>query len=164
LATTAEYADPVLRTTQMIGDVTGRKFGIKEVEMLGCTLMGANILAMMASFPTIERRVSDWQDYITKSNSVIDALLSIKGNKCLSEYPRKHTLTKVDTSGSFDKIARDHKRRGFFFSDELKQRGIVGEFAGATRTWKLNTYGLTWDQTSCVADAFKEIAERYELL
>ena len=164
LATTAEYADPVLRTTQMIGDVTGRKFGIKEVEMLGCTLMGANILAMMASFPTIERRVSDWQDYITKSNSVIDALLSIKGNKCLSEYPRKHTLTKVDTSGSFDKIARDHKRRGFFFSDELKQRGIVGEFAGATRTWKLNTYGLTWDQTSCVADAFKEIAEKYELL
>jgi Sep-tRNA:Cys-tRNA synthetase len=164
LATTAEYADLVLRTTQMIGDVTGRKFGIKEVEMLGCTLMGANIIAMMASFPTIERRVSDWQDYITKSNSVIDALLSIKGNNCLSEYPRKHTLTKVDTSGSFDKIAKDHKRRGFFFSDELKQRGIVGEFAGATRTWKLNTYGLTWDQTSCVADAFKEIAEKYELL
>jgi Sep-tRNA:Cys-tRNA synthetase len=164
LATTSEYADQVLRTTQMIGDVTGRKFGIKEVEMLGCTLMGANILAMMASFPTVQRRVNDWQEYVAKSNVVTDALLSIKGNKCLSEYPRKHTLTKVDTTGSFDKIAKTHKRRGFFFSDELKKRGIVGEFAGATRTWKLNTYDLGWDQTSYVADAFKEIAEKYDLL
>lgn len=164
LATTSEYADKVLRTTQMIGDVTGRKFGIKEVEMLGCTLMGANILAMMASFPTIQKRINDWDEYVTKSNVVIDALLDIKGNKCLSEYPRKHTLTKVDTTGSFDKIAKTHKRRGFFFSDELKQRGIVGEFAGATRTWKLNTYGLTWEQAAYVADTFKEIAEKYGLL
>src|SRR5674476_686415 len=163
LATTSEYADQVFRTTQMIGDVTGRKFGIKEVEMLGCTLMGSNIIAMMASFPTIQRRVNDWQEYVAKSNVVIDALSSINGNKCLSEYPRKHTLTKVDTTGSFDKIAKTHKRRGFFFSDELKKRGIVGEFAGATRTWKLNTYGLSWDQTSYVADVFKEIAEKYDL-
>jgi len=29
---------------------------------------------------------------------------------------------------------------------------------------KLNTYGLTWDQTSYVADVFKEIAEKYDLL
>jgi Sep-tRNA:Cys-tRNA synthetase len=164
LATTSEYADQVLRTTQMIGDVTGRKFGIKEVEMLGCTLMGANILAMMASFPAIRRRINDWQEYVAKSNIVIDAILDIKGNKCLSEQPRKHTLTKVDTTGSFDQVAKTHKRRGFFFSDELKQRGVVGEFAGATRTWKLNTYGLTWDQTSYVADVFKEIAEKYDLL
>jgi Sep-tRNA:Cys-tRNA synthetase len=69
----------------------------------------------------------------------------------------------VDTTGSFDKVAKTHKRRGFFFSDELKQRGVVGEFARATRTWKLNTYGLTWDQTSYVADVFKAIAEKYEL-
>jgi Sep-tRNA:Cys-tRNA synthetase len=164
LATTSEYAHQVLRTTQMIGDVTGRKFGIKEVEMLGCTLMGANILAMMASFPAIQRRINDWQEYVAKSNIVIDAILDIKGNKCLSEHPRKHTLTKVDTTGSFDQVATTHKRRGFFFSDELKQRGVVGEFAGATRTWKLNTYGLTWDQTSYVADVFKEIAEKYDLL
>jgi Sep-tRNA:Cys-tRNA synthetase len=164
LATTSEYADQVLRTTQMIGDVTGRKFGIKEVEMLGCTLMGANILAMMASFPAVQRRINDWPEYVAKSNIVIDALLSVNGNKCLSEYPRKHTLTKVDTTGSFDKVAKTHKRRGFFFSDELKQRGVVGAFAGATRTWKLNTYGLTWGQTSYVADVFKEIAEKYGLL
>ncbi len=164
LATTDEYASKVLRTTQMMGDVTSRKFGVKEVEMLGCTLMGGNILGMMASFPTIKARVTEWEEYVKKSNYIIDSILSIKGNRCLSEYPRKHTLTKIDTTDSFDVIARTHKRRGFYFSDELKERGIVGEFAGATRTWKLNTYGLSWDQTKYVADAFKDIAGKYGLL
>jgi len=164
LATTSEYADLVFRTTQMVGDLTARKFGVKEVEMLGCTLMGANILAMMASFPTIQKRINDWDEYVAKSNYVVDALLSIRGNRCLSEYPRKHTLSKVDTTASFDAIARTHKRRGFFFSDELKNKGVVGIFAGATRTWKLNTYGLSWDRTKYVADAFKEIAAKYGLL
>jgi Sep-tRNA:Cys-tRNA synthetase len=164
LATTSGYADTVFRTTQMIGDVTGRQFGVKEVQMLGCTLMGGNILAMMASFPTVKRRVEEWDEYVTKSNYVVDALLGIKGNTCVSEYPRKHTLSKVDTTGSFDTVARTHKRRGFFLSDELKQRGIVGAFSGATRAWKLNTYGLSWDQIRYVADAFKEIAGKYGLL
>jgi len=164
LATTSGYADTVFSTTQMIGDVTGRQFGVKEVQMLGCTLMGGNILAMMASFPRVKRRVEEWDEYITKSNYVVDALLGIKGNTCVSEYPRKHTLSKVDTTGSFDTVARTHKRRGFFLSDELKQRGIVGAFSGATRAWKLNTYGLSWNQIRYVADAFKEIAGNYGLL
>ncbi|MGB9370330.1 MAG: O-phospho-L-seryl-tRNA:Cys-tRNA synthase [Halobacteriota archaeon] len=164
LAATSEYADTVFSTTQMIGDVTGRQFGVKEVQMLGCTLMGGNILAMMASFPTVKRRVQEWDEYVTKSNYVVDALLGIKRNTCVSEYPRKHTLSKVDTTGSFDTVARSHKRRGFFLSDELKQRGIVGAFSGATRAWKLNTYGLSWDQIRYVADAFKEIAGKYGLL
>jgi Sep-tRNA:Cys-tRNA synthetase len=163
LATTSGYADTVFSTTQMIGDVTGRQFGVKEVQMLGCTLMGGNILAMMASFPTVKRRVEEWDLYVTKSNYVVDALLGIKGNTCVSEYPRKHTLSKVDTTGSFDTVARTHKRRGFFLSDELKQRGIVGAFSGATRAWKLNTYGLSWDRIRYVADAFKEIAGNYGL-
>jgi Sep-tRNA:Cys-tRNA synthetase len=163
LATTSGYADTVFSTTQMIGDVTGRQFGVKEVQMLGCTLMGGNILAMMASFPTVKRRVEEWDEYVTKSNYVVDALLGIKGNTCVSEYPRKHTLSKVDTTGSFDTVARTHKRRGYFLSDELKQRGIVGAFSGATRAWKLNTYGLSWDRIRYVADAFKEIAGKYGL-
>jgi len=164
LATISEYADTVFSTTQMIGDVTGRQFGVKEVQMLGCTLMGGNILAMMASFPTVRHRVEEWDEYVTKSNYVVDALLGITGNTCVSEYPRKHTLSKVDTTRSFDMVARTHKRRGFFLSDELKQRGIVGAFSGATRAWKLNTYGLSWQQIRYVADAFKEIAGNYGLL
>jgi Sep-tRNA:Cys-tRNA synthetase len=161
VATTDEWADKVFRTTQMVGDVTGRKFGIKEVEMMGCTLMGANLIAMIASFPRIRKRVKHWDDEVKKINYFINEFNKIEGNKVISEMPRKHTLTKVDTTGSFDKIARTHKRRGFFFSDELKKRRIIGEFAGATRQWKLNTYGLTWDQIKYLAQAFHDIAKKY---
>jgi len=161
VATTEEWMGEVFRTTQMVGDVTKRRFGIKEVEMMGCTLMGANMISMMASFPTIRERVKHWDEEIRKSNYFIDEFLKIEGNQVSSELPRKHTLTKVDTTGSFDKIAQTHKRRGFFFSDELKERRILGEFPGATRAWKLNTYGLTWDQIKYLAQSFQDIARKY---
>jgi Sep-tRNA:Cys-tRNA synthetase len=163
LATTDEWASKALRTTAMVGDLTKRKFGIKEVELLGCTLMGGTLLSMIASFPTVKERVLHWDEQVKRSNYFIDRLLRISGSKVLSEYPRKHTLTKVDTTGSFDTVAKTHKRRGFYFSDELSSHGIVGEFAGATRTWKLNTYGLNEKQVHYLADVFTEIAEKYEI-
>ncbi len=163
LATTEEWAGKVFRTTQMVGDVTKRRFGIKEVEMMGCTLMGANLIAMMASFPAVRERVKRWDEEVEKINYFIDEFLKIEGNKVGSELPRKHTLTKVDTTGSFDVVARTHKRRGFFLSDELKKRKIIGEFLGATRAWKLNTYGLTWGQVKYLAQAFQDIARKYRI-
>lgn len=163
LATTEEWAPRIFRTTQMTGDLTKRKFGVKEVEMLGCTLMGSTLLGMMASFPTVKERVNNWEEELKKSNYLIDGLLAIEGSKVVSEYPRKHTLSKVDTTKSFDVVAHEHKRRGFFLSDELSSRGIVGEFAGATRVWKLNTYGLSWERVRYVVDTFQEIAEKYNL-
>ncbi|HUH79511.1 MAG TPA: O-phospho-L-seryl-tRNA:Cys-tRNA synthase [Methanoregula sp.] len=161
LAMTDEWAPKALRTTAMAGDLTKRKFGIKEVEMLGCTLMGGTLLSMMASFPAVKARVLKWDDEVKRSNFFIDRFLKIAGSSVLSEYPRKHTLTKVDTTGSFDTVAKIHKRRGFYFSDELSSRGIVGEFAGATRTWKLNTYGLNEKQIRYLADVITEIAEKH---
>lgn len=163
LATTDEWAGKVFRTTAMTGDVTNRKFGIKEVEMLGCTLMGGTLMAMMASFPAVRERTARFEEEVKKSNAFIEGLLEIEGTKVLSEYPRKHTLSKVDTTGSFDKVAQVHKRRGFFLSDELTKRGIAGEFAGATRAWKLNTYGLSWEKINYLTRAFQEIAEKYEI-
>ncbi|OPX70736.1 MAG: O-phospho-L-seryl-tRNA:Cys-tRNA synthase [Methanoregulaceae archaeon PtaB.Bin108] len=163
LAMTDEWVPSTLRTTAMIGDLTKRKFGIKEVEMLGCTLMGGTLLSMMASFPAVKERTLHWDEEVAKSTFFIDRLLKITGSRVLSEYPRKHSLTKVDTTGSFDTIAQTHKRRGFYLSDELSSRGIAGEFAGATRTWKLNTYGLSWKKIHYLAEAFIEIAEKYEI-
>ena len=163
LATTKEWAPKALRTTAIVGDLTKRKFGIKEVELLGCTLMGGTLLSMIASFPAVKERVLHWDEQVKRSNYFINRLLKISGSRVLSEYPRRHTLTKVDTTGSFDTVAKTHKRRGFYFSDELSSRGIVGEFAGATRTWKLNTYGLSEKQVHYLADAFTEIAEKFEL-
>jgi Sep-tRNA:Cys-tRNA synthetase len=163
LATTDEWAPKVFRSSQMVGDVTGRRFENKEPEMLGCTLMGGTVLSMMASFPKVKERVNSWDEEVTKSNYFIREFLRIEGNKVTSEYPRKHTLSKVDTRDSFDKIAKTHKRRGFFLSDELTRRGIVGEFAGSTRIWKLNTYGMGWNKIRYLGEAFIEIAAKYAL-
>jgi Sep-tRNA:Cys-tRNA synthetase len=163
LATTEEWAERVFRTTEIVGDVTNRRFGIKEVENMGCTLMGGTLISMIASFPRVKARTAAWDDEVAKSNRFLKELSRIEGTRVLSELPRRHTLSKVDTTESFDRVAKTHKRRGYFLSDELKRRGIIGEFAGATRVWKLNTYGLTPGQVDYAAGSFLEIAERYGL-
>jgi len=163
LAVTDEFSKKVFKTTESSGDVTGRKFGVKEVYLLGCTVMGAPLIAMMASFPRVKERVKHWDEEIKKSNYFIREFLKIKGNKAVSEMPRKHTLSKVDSTGSFDKIAKKHKRRGYFLCDELTKRKITGIFPGATRQFKLNTYGLTWDQIKYLGNVFREIAEEYRI-
>ncbi|MGB2841818.1 MAG: O-phospho-L-seryl-tRNA:Cys-tRNA synthase [Halobacteriota archaeon] len=163
LATTDEWAPKVFRSSQIVGDVTGRRFENKEPAMLGCTLMGGTVLSMMASFPHVKERVKRWEEEVKKSNYFIREFLRIEGNEIASECPRKHTLSKVDTRDSFDRIAKTHKKRGYFLSDELKRKGIVGEFAGSTRVWKLNTYGLSWDRIKYLSETFIEIAGKYEL-
>ena len=159
LAATEERADEVFRTTQMEGDLTGRRFGIKEVGILGCSLMGAPIVGLLASFPTVKERVKHFDEELANSKIVIDALASIEGTKILSEMPRQHTLTRLDTTGSFDVVAQTHKKRGFFLSSALSKKGITGIIPGATKVWKINTYGMTRKQAEYVADTYLEIAE-----
>jgi Sep-tRNA:Cys-tRNA synthetase len=89
---------------------------------------------------------------------VVEALVSVEGTTIRSEYPRKHTLTRVDTTGSFDRVAQSHKKRGFFFSSALKEKGIAGIIPGATKVWKFNTYGMTDSQADYLAAAFRDIA------
>jgi Sep-tRNA:Cys-tRNA synthetase len=119
LAATSERAAEVFRTTAIVGDVTNRKFGIKEPEMMGCTLMGVTLVGMMASFPHVKERVKHFERELENHTIVMDALLSIEGTLCLSEYPRKHTLTRMDTTASFDTIAEFHKQRGFYLSGSI---------------------------------------------
>jgi Sep-tRNA:Cys-tRNA synthetase len=144
--------------------VTQRKFGIKEPEMMGCTLMGATLIGLMASFPHVKERVKQFGRELTNNRLVVDALLSLEGTKILSEYPRRHTLTRVDTISSFDKVAESHKKRGFYLSSALEERGITGVIPGATKIWKFNTYGLTGKQARYLADAFIAVARENGLL
>jgi len=159
LAVTSERAGEVFRTTGAKTDVTGRTFGIKEVGMMGCTLMGVTLMGMMASFPHVRERVKRWDQELANGNLVVEALRSIEGTVVRSEYPRKHTLTRVDTINSFDHIAKTHKKRGYYFSSALKEKGIAGIIPGATKVWKFNTYGMTRSQAEYVASSFIEIAE-----
>jgi Sep-tRNA:Cys-tRNA synthetase len=158
LATTQERAEEVFRTTRAKGDVTDRTFGIKEVEMMGCTLMGVTLMGMMASFPHVRDRVQHWPRELKNAERVIKAFHAIEGTRILSEYPRKHTLTRVDTLQSFDKVAQKHKKRGFFLSSALRDKGITGLIPGATKVWKYNTYGLTRAQTEYLAHVLVDIA------
>ncbi|MDD1695789.1 MAG: O-phospho-L-seryl-tRNA:Cys-tRNA synthase [Methanoregula sp.] len=158
LAVTAERAAEVFRTTAIVGDVTNRKFGIKEPEMMGCTLMGVTLVGMMASFPHVKERVKHFDRELENHSAVMDALLSIEGTLCLSEYPRKHTMTRVDTTASFDTVSDAHKKRGFYLSSSLGEKGVTGLIPGATRIWKFNTYGTTKKQAQHLAGAFISIA------
>jgi Sep-tRNA:Cys-tRNA synthetase len=158
LATTAERAAEVFRTTSIEGNVTGRKFGIKEPEMMGCTLMGATLIGMMASFPHVKERVKHFERELANNRIVMDALLSVDGTRVLSEYPRKHTMSRMDTSGSFDQVAAAHRKKGFYFSGSLSERGIRGIIPGATKVWKFNTYGITRKQAKYLAEALVAIA------
>lgn len=158
LAATAERGAEVFRTTSIVGDVTNRKFGIKEPEMMGCTLMGATLVGMMASFPHVKERVKHFDRELANHKTVTDALVSIAGTKILSEYPRKHTMTRVDTTASFDSVAETHKKRGYYLSSALEEKGITGVIPGATKVWKFNTYGMTGKQAAHLASAFVEIA------
>ncbi|MFA4876606.1 MAG: O-phospho-L-seryl-tRNA:Cys-tRNA synthase [Methanoregula sp.] len=159
LAATKERAEEVFRTTAIVGDVTNRKFGIKEPEMMGCTLMGVTLVGMMASFPHVKERVKHFDKELENNRIVLDALLSVDGTKILSEFPRKHTMTRVDTIGSFDKVAETHKKRGFYFSGALADKGVAGLIPGATKVWKFNTYGMTRIQAEYLGNAFVEIAK-----
>ena len=158
LAATAEREKEVFRTTSIVGDVTNRKFGIKEPEMMGCTLMGATLVGMMASFPHVRERTKHFDRELANHQLVMDALLSIEGTKCLSEYPRKHTMTRVDTTTSFDRVAETHKKRGYYLQSALEERGITGVIPGATKVWKFNSYGTTPKQAEHLARSFVEIA------
>ncbi len=158
LAATEERAQEVFRTTRVKGDVTDRTFGIKEVEMMGCTLMGVTLMGMMASFPHVRERVERWNQELENARLITGALQAIEGTRILSECPRKHTLTRVDTQQSFDKVAQSHKKRGFFFTSALRDRGIAGLIPGATKVWKFNTYGLSPAQIDHLAHAFTDIA------
>lgn len=159
LATTAEWAESLFRTTKVKGDLTGRTFGVKEVEMMGCTLMGVTSVGMMASFPHVKERVLKYDQYLARCNLIVDALCSIEGTRVMSECPRRHPLTRMNTTDSFDTIAKTHKKRGFFLLSALRERGITGLIAGSTKVWKFNPYGLTDAQAAYVAEAFVEIAE-----
>ncbi len=55
-------------------------------------------------------------------------------------------------------MAGSHKKKGFYFSSALNDKGIFGLIPGATRIWKFNTYGMTEKQARYLADAFVAVA------
>ncbi len=152
LGVNKKYEDKVLRTSE--------SFKNKESELLGCTVMGAPLISLMASFPKVKKRIKNWKKELDKTNYFIKELLRIDGTRVVSNMPRKHTLTRLDTRNSFDKIARKHKKKGYFLISELRDKGITGIIPGRTKSFKINSYGLTEKELDYAAEVFISIAEK----
>ena len=146
-----------------IRTIDGRSFKQKEISLFGCPpVYGLPIMTLMASFPHVVRRVKKWDEEVKKARWVAKELEKIEGIKLLGERPKNHTLMQFE-SPSFHEIAKKHKKRGFFLYHELKKRGVFGVQPGMTKIFKINVYGLDWDELEKVTNAFKDIAEKYGL-
>ena len=160
-----DFADEVMATSRIQGDVSSKSFPRKICSVLGCPpVYGAPLITLMASFPTIVKRTQKEQveEESKKANYVIDQISKIKGIKVLGKLPKIHPLTNLKTE-SFAEIAVNHPRKGFFLREEFKDRGIIGILPGISKEIKYSTYGLTWEQIKHLSNAFLEIAEKYNL-
>lgn len=157
-----EYSDKILRKSSMRSESGEIKFPVKEIGLLGCTVMGAPLFTLMASFPHIVERVQGWSEEVEKARFASEELERIEGTKQLGVKPKEHTLIHFENDG-FHEVSKDHKRRGWFLYDELRKRSVTGVQPGLTKHFKINTYGLTRKQIEYVVKVFQEIAEEYNL-
>ena len=162
LAMREDISEKILARSKICGNWSKREFSEKEYPLLGCTVMGAPLITLMASFPHVVERVKRWQEEVEKARYLVEQLERIEKTRQLGTKPKQHTLIHIESFG-FSKISQTHKRKGFFLHDELKQRKIVGIQPGLTKHFKLNTYGLSREQIEHVASAFHEIAAKYGL-
>ena len=163
LATNYDFIDEVLRTSKVRGEWSGRAFTKKEVALFGCSpVYGLPVITLMASFPSVVKRVRNWEEEVKKARWFVREMEKIEGVQLIGERPKNHTLMQFE-SPAFHSVAKKHKKRGFFLYHELKKRGIVGVQPGMTKNFKINIYGLSWEEVEKVAEAFKDIAESYGL-
>jgi Sep-tRNA:Cys-tRNA synthetase len=131
----------------------------KEVEMLGCTVRGAPLITMMASFPAVIERVKHWQEEVEKARW-FSAGLEELGIEQQGDRPHSHDLTFFRAENLYQ-ISKTAKKGRYFLYRDLKERGICGIKPGLTRQFKLSTYQLSRGELEKVLDAFREIIGHY---
>lgn len=162
LALREEYSEKLLAQSEIGGDLSGKKFRAKEVLLLGSMVGGVPLMTLMASFPSVVERVKHWDEEVKRARFTVNELEGIEGTKQLGVKPKEHTLIRLENEG-FHRISQEHKRKGWFLYDELKERSVVGIKPGLTKEFTINTYGLTQDQVKHAARAFQEIAKKHGL-
>jgi Sep-tRNA:Cys-tRNA synthetase len=159
-----EFYEDVMVNSKIKGDISAKSFPNKTCTVMGCPpVYGAPLITLMASFPSIVKRVENFDEESKKANYIIDKIKKIKDIKILGKLPKIHPLTNLETN-CFAKIAETHPRRGFFLREEFKDRGIIGLLPGISKEMKFNTYGLTWNQVKYFTNAFLQIAQKYNLI
>ena len=146
-----EYAKPIFRLSSTKKN--------KEVELLGCTVRGAPLLTMMASFPAVVERVKRWPEEVEKARG-FSAEMEKLGMVQQGEKPHNHDLMFFLAENLYQ-ISQKAKKGRYFLYRDLKERGISGIKPGLTRQFKLSTYGLTKKDLDRVIEAFAQIIESY---
>lgn len=146
-----EWEEVVLRKS--------KKYKNKEVELLGCTARGASLMTLIASFPTVKKRVEKWEEEVKKAREFSSRMEEF-GIIQLGEKPHNHDLMFFEAENLYE-ISKKAKDGRFFLYKELKRRRIHGIKPGLTKHFKLSTYGLSKEELEYVLKAFKEILDSY---
>lgn len=163
LATLHKWSEKLFSKSTIQGDWSGREFGNKESLFLGCSpCHGAPLATLMASFPTVIERVEHWSDEVKKARFFVDEMEKIEGVKALGKQPKDHTLVQFE-SESFHQASQQYTKKGYFLYSELKKKGIMGLHIGMTKHFKVNIFGLSWEQVRYVAQTFQEIAQAHSI-
>lgn len=144
-----EYADIIFRRSKSKKN--------KEVELLGCTVRGAGLLTMMASFPHVVERLGIWQKEVEKARWFSSQLEEL-GIEQQGEKPHNHDLMFFKSERLYE-ISKTARKGRYFLYHELKDRGICGIKPGLTRQFKLSTYLIPKEDLDRVVSAFQEIIE-----
>ncbi|MBC7079921.1 MAG: O-phospho-L-seryl-tRNA:Cys-tRNA synthase [Methanothrix sp.] len=144
-----EYADIIFRRSKSKKN--------KEVELLGCTVRGAGLLTMMASFPHVVERVGRWQEEVEKARWFSSQMEEL-GIEQQGEKPHNHDLMFFKSERLYE-ISKTARKGRYFLYHELKDRGICGIKPGLTRQFKLSTYLIPKEDLDRVVSAFREIIE-----
>lgn len=129
----------------------------KVVELLGCSLRGAPLVTLMASFPEVQARIKDWHAQVEKARWFSAAMEGL-GFAQSGEKPHRHDLLHFETPSLYE-ISKRVRQRGYFLYRGLKERNIWGPQPGLARRFKVSTFASTREQLQLVVDAFREILE-----
>jgi len=127
----------------------------KEVELLGCTVRGAPLLTLMASFPAVVERVKHWPEEVEKARWFAAGMEKL-GMEQQGDRPHSHDLIFFLAENLYE-ISKTAKKGRYFLYRDLKERGICGIKPGLTRQFKLSTFGLSREELELVLRAFDEI-------
>jgi Sep-tRNA:Cys-tRNA synthetase len=135
----------------------------KNIELLGCTAHGVNIISLIAAFPGVKKRILRWDEEVAKAQRFVVSMESIAdatgGIIQVGLRPKRHDLIRFETP-LLHRIGENHRKRGYYLHSELADRGIVGLKPGQTKWFKMSTYGFSDAQLDYIINAFKEIVGR----
>lgn len=147
-----EYADIVFRKSPTHKN--------KEIELLGCTVRGAPLMTMIASFPHVVQRTGKWYDEVADARWFSSRMEDL-GIMQMGAKPHDHDLMFFEAPVLYD-ISQTAKKGRYFLYRELKERNIHGIKSGLTKYFKLSTFQVGRENLKYIADSFEEIIDKYQ--